>query len=399
MMRSVHFPLLAANPALVYLDNAATMHKPACMMQALEQFYTQSYATVHRGIYAASEEATVQYAAARATIAQWLGVMPADVIITAGATASINMVASGLAGHYLQAGDEIVITALEHHANILPWQRLARQYHCVLRVVPVTASLQLDYTALHAMLSPRTKLVAVTHIANSVGTVVDIAAIAQAAHAVGALVLCDAAQSVGHLPIQFAALGVDYLVCSGHKIGGPTGIGLLVGTAESLHRLEPVFVGGGAVRTVSWEGYELAPLPVGLEPGTPPIAQAIALAATVQYWRQTIHYPDLAQHYTMLMERLVTGLAALPSITVLGDPAHLVAHSHIVSFVHASLHPHDIAAFLDRQQIAVRAGTHCAQPLFAQLALPGSVRVSLAPYTTMTQLEKLLTALAALPTV
>lgn len=393
MMTSVDFPLLRAHPALRYLDNAATMHKPACMLAALQNFYTTDYGTVHRGIYQHSEGATAAYARARVIIAQWLGVDAQQVVFTAGATAALNMVAQGLAATYLRPNDEIIITLLEHHANILPWRRIAQQIGCKLHVIPVQDDLQLDENTYRKLLSSRTKIVALTHVANSVGTVLPIQRLANQAHAVGALVVVDCAQSVGHMPVTLSSLNADFIAFSGHKIGGPTGIGILAGTPAALALLEPVFLGGGAVRVVTADHYELLEVPERLEAGTPPIAQAIALGVTIQYWQEHVAYTALHQHYQRCMQLLVHALQELPQVRILGDWHKLQQESHIVSFVHAHWHPHDIAAALDQEHIAVRAGTHCAQPLFEHLAVHGSVRLSLAPYTTIEDIEYTLAAL------
>lgn len=395
MMHRHDFPYFIHNPEEIYLDNAATMHKPAVMLQAMEHFYTHEYATVRRGIYQSSELATISYDNARAIVAEWVGAQQSDVIFTSGCTASINTVAFGLA-HTLTAGDEIVVSILEHHANFLPWMRIAMQRNCKLRVVGCTENLMLDMQQLADTINSCTKIVAITHMANSIGTLVDIATVSQLAHAVGARVLVDCAQTIGHLPVLLKDLGADYITFSGHKIGGPTGIGVLAAAPDALSHLEPMLLGGGAVRRVTTDSYTFDNLPMALEAGTPPIGEAIGLASAIKYWQSTVKHEILANQYRDLMQQLIVGLHEMPKLRIIGDTTHLSQHGHIVSFVHEMMHPHDIAEFLNQQNIAVRAGTHCAQPMMQNLGISGITRVSLAPYTTSAEIEKLLSALKQL---
>jgi cysteine desulfurase/selenocysteine lyase len=391
-----NFPILHIpyrGKQLIYLDNAATTHKPQAVIDAVTHFYTHDNATVYRGVYHLAEHATSMYEQARANVASFIGAhAPAEIVFTSGTTESINLVAATWA-QSLRASDEIVISELEHHANILPWQALVQSKGIILKFIPVLPNGMLDLSLLPRLLTHKTKLVAVTHISNALGTHNDIRAIIQAAHAVGAKVLVDAAQSVAHQQLNVVELDVDFLAFSGHKIFGPCGIGVLYVKQELHQELPPYKRGGGMVYEADFSSSSFLDFPHRLEAGTPPIAAAIGLSAAIDYMRANIDYDVLQRHEAHLTAALIDGLVAIKRIRVLGPVEQLRSHGSIVSFVIDDMHPHDVAAYLDQFGICVRAGHHCAQPLAKKMGIEASVRVSFAVYNTMEEVEALLKAL------
>lgn len=401
---------------LIYLDNAATTHKPYAVLNAEREFYEKGYASVKRGIYGSGEQATQSYEAARARVATFIGAEhPAEIAFTSGATDSINLVAKAWGELNVGPGDVIVVSELEHHANLLPWQRLAADRGAFLRYIPVSFDGTLSLAALDDIICPQTKLVSITHTSNAVGTQTDIARVTQRAREVGAKILIDAAQAVPHQKINVAELGCDFLVFSGHKMFGPTGVGVVYINKKRHHELQPYRLGGGMVHTVlrdvllpvhGEEGPELLakgasrttwlPMPHMLEAGTPPIAQVIGLVAAIDYLEHTIGYAALARHERALMHTLIDGLESINSIAILGPVDELRESAHLLSFIVDGVHAHDVAAFLDCHGIAVRAGHHCAQPLAQKLGITASVRVSLYAYNTHEDIHALLTALKQL---
>ncbi len=386
------FPLFTIHKALSYLDNAATTQKPLEVIEALTTFYSTHNAPVHRGIYTLAEEATTQYEQARTSVAVYCGAQPDEIIFTKGATEGINLIASSWAAKQLVPGDEIIISELEHHANILPWLRLEAEKGCVVKYIPLHARGVLNYEAYAAMLTSKTKLVAVTHTSNVLGTQVDLPLIIAHAKAVGAKVLVDACQAAGRTHLVLNALGADFVVFSGHKMLGPTGIGVLYIARQVQPEVASYQLGGGMVQSVSFHDYQVAKAPLRYEAGTPPIAQAIGLEAAIHYLYR-ISFEELAQHEAALCARLLEGLTKLPSITILGPKEELARSGHMVSFVSSKAHAHDIAAFLDTKLICVRAGNHCAQPLHASLGIDASVRVSFYGYSSLDDVDRLLSAL------
>lgn len=382
---------------LVYLDNAATTHKPLAVLSAEREFYEKGYASVRRGIYGSGERATQAYEDARARVAAFIGAQePAEIVFTSGATDSINLIAKAWGEPHIGPADEIVISELEHHANLLPWQRLANERGAFLHYIPVSFDGTLSLAGIDDIITPRTKLVAITHTSNAVGTKTDLMRIMQRAREVGAKVLIDAAQAVPHEKVNVHELGCDFMVFSGHKMFGPTGIGVAYINKNIHETLQPYRLGGGMVHAASLFEASWLSMPHMLEAGTPPVAQAIGLVAAIDYLEHTVGYAALAHHERSLMHALIEGLELIPDITILGPVDELYDAGHLVSFIVDGVHAHDVAAYLDAHGIAVRAGHHCAQPLAQKLGITASVRVSVYAYNTHEDIQALLTALKQL---
>lgn len=373
-----HYPFLRIHPNLHYLDSAATALMPEQVFTAIDRWNRGYTVPIGRSIYPLGEEATALYEASRAEVARFCGAKPQELVFVRSATDGINIVARSWARANLHAGDEIVLTIAEHHASWVTWHELARSLGTIVRVVPLAHDgTTLDYEAYGRFLSDRTKLVVYPHVSNVLGTRFDTARIVRAARQYGARVLCDAAQSVAHMPIDFHALGVDFLVFSAHKLGGPQGIGALV-CAESVHaELEPAQFGGGMVLGVGEEtGYR--PMPHLLEAGSPNGMGAYGFAAAVRVI-QGYNRAELIDHYAILAAMAYSGLSAIPGVRVISDPEAL----SLISFTVGGVHPHDVAAILGDRNVLVRAGFQCAQPLHGALGLStGSLRASFGPYTT-----------------
>jgi cysteine desulfurase / selenocysteine lyase len=376
------FPIFSAHPDYIYLDNAATTHKPRAVLDAMQNFYSTSYATVHRGIYRLSEEATALYEGARTTAANFIGAKPEEIVFTKGATEGINLIAQTWGQDHIFAGDHIIVSAMEHHANLLPWQQLIQQKGAVLDIIPVNAQGLVDYEAYAALLTEKTKLVAITHSSHIFGTVVDVERISKAARAVGARILVDACQSAPRGLVNSAQIKPDFLVFSGHKMLGPTGIGILYVDQAIADEIRPYHVGGGMVFEADYQNSSWRKPPHRFEAGTPPIAEAVGLAAAINYLQHTIQFPALRDFETKLCSYASDRLAAMPGLSLLGPDGTYQGSRHIVNFSAAAIHHHDIGAIFDKQGIAVRAGDHCAQPFMRQIKLPGSVRLSVYCYTT-----------------
>jgi cysteine desulfurase/selenocysteine lyase len=374
---------------LVYLDNAATTHKPRAVLDALDQFHRRDNSNVHRGVHTLSQRATDSYEGARARIAQFLSVETDEIIFVRGATEGINLVANAFLRPRLQPGDEVLITAMEHHANIVPWQLACEATGAKLRVAPMSQAGELLLDELEALLTPRTKLLALTHISNALGTVNPVAQIAEMAHAHGVPVLVDGAQAVQHLPVNVAKLGVDFYALSGHKLYGPTGIGVLWGRSAHLEEMAPWQGGGDMIRSVTFEKTEFAPPPLRFEAGTPHIAGAIGLGAAVEYLTE-IGLEAIAAHESDLLAAATDAVAAIDGVRLIGTAAQ---RASVLSFVVEGVHPHDIGTVLDRNGIAVRTGHHCAQPVMAFYGVPATVRASFGLYNYRAEIEPLCTAL------
>jgi len=374
---------------LVYLDNAATTHKPRAVLDALDQFHRRDNSNVHRGVHTLSQRATDSYEGARARIAQFLSVETDEIVFVRGATEGINLlVANAFLRPRLQPGDEVLITAMEHHANIVPWQLACDATGAQLRVAPMSQAGELLLDELEPLLTDRTKLLALTHVSNALGTVNPVAQIAEMAHAHGVPVLVDGAQAVQHLPVDVAQLGVDFYALSGHKLYGPTGIGVLWARAEHLEAMPPWQGGGDMIRSVTFEKTEFAP-PPRFEAGTPHIAGAIGLGAAVEYLTE-IGLKAIAAHERELLAAATDAVAAIDGVRLIGTAAKKAS---VLSFVVEGVHPHDIGTVLDRNGVAVRTGHHCAQPVMAFYGVPATVRASFGLYNYRAEIEPLCTAL------
>jgi cysteine desulfurase/selenocysteine lyase len=376
------FPILERQvhgKPLVYLDNTASAQKPLVVLQALERFYLTENSNVHRGLHELSLRATEDYEAARLALQRFIGAREScEIVFTRGTTESINLVARSLGDKGLVAGDEILITEMEHHSNLVPWQLLCQRTGAALRVAPIDDGGDLLLDDFERLLGPRTRLVAVTHVSNALGTRNPIERITEMAHAAGALVLVDGAQGVVHEPVDVHGLGCDFYAFSGHKLYGPTGIGVLYGRRDRLEALPPFLGGGDMVRTVSFEHTTYSDLPYKFEAGTPDIAGAIGLGAAVGYL-EGIGMTRVAAAEQELLAYGVERLSALPRLQLVGRPRR---RSGIVSFNIKGVHPHDVGTILDREGIAVRAGHHCAQPLMRRMGVVATVRASIGCYTT-----------------
>jgi cysteine desulfurase/selenocysteine lyase len=383
------FPILhtrVRGRPLVYLDNAATSQKPQSVIDAIGRFYGSANANIHRGVYALSEQATVAYDEARARVARFLGASsPSEIVFTRGTTEAINLVAQSWGRATLRPGDEILVTAMEHHSNLIPWQLIAEQTGAVLKAAPITDRGELDLEAWRGLLSERTRLVAVAHVSNALGSVNPVRELADAAHARGALVLVDGAQSVPHLRVDVAALGCDFFACSGHKLYGPTGVGVLFGRAELLERMPPWQGGGGMIASVTLERSTWAEPPARFEAGTPPIAEAIGLAAALDYVDR-IGLDAIGAWEDALLRQAIEQVGSVSGVRLIGSASHRAA---VLSFVMDGVHPHDAGAVLDDEGIAVRAGHHCAQPLMRRFGVPATIRASFACYNTPDEVEAL----------
>ncbi len=380
---------------LNYLDSAASSQKPASVIEAIRCYYERSHANVHRSIHTLGEEATELYEAARDAVRGFLGARSREeIVFTRGTTEGLNLVAQAL-GRTLARGDEILVTEMEHHSNLIPWQMLCRDRGTILRAVPVLQGSYLDMDAFDRLLSPRTRVVAVTHVSNVLGTINPIEAIARKARAVGAAVVVDGAQAAPHMPVDLAASGADFYVFSGHKMLGPTGIGVLYGRKEALERLEPAWGGGEMIKEVWIDHAQWNDLPWRFEPGTPPIAGAVGLHAAVEYLGK-LGMERVHAHEQALTAQCLDALARIPGVTIYG-PHNPELKGAVVAFNIEGVHPHDGAALLDQRGIAVRAGHHCAQPLMKRLGIVGTLRASFSVYNTAADVERLARAVAALP--
>lgn len=385
------FPILQqlvhGDRPLVFLDNAASTQRPRQVIDVLRRVYEHDYANVHRGIHTLSERSTEQYEEAREKVRAFIGAKHAhEIIFTQGTTASINTVARSWGDANVQAGDEIVLTTMEHHSNLVPWQQLAARTGAVLRHIPITDDGLLIVDELERMLSAKTKLVALASVSNVLGTVNPVAEIARRVHTAGALLLVDAAQSVPHGKTDVTALGADFLAFSGHKMLGPSGIGVLYGRAELLDAMPPFMGGGSMINRVYLDRFTPAELPAKFEAGTPPIAPAIALGAAIDYLN-ALGVDAVARHEHELVRYAYERLEEIDGLRILGPPPS--KRATLVSFTLAQPHPHDVAQLLDQQGIAVRAGHHCTQPLHDRLGIAASTRASFYLYNTPAEVDLL----------
>ncbi|MCI1686961.1 cysteine desulfurase [Schleiferilactobacillus harbinensis] len=380
-----------AVPDAVYLDSAATSQKPQAVIDALVHYYTRQNANVHRGVYTLAEQATEAYENARQTVADFIHAEDtANIIFTRGTTESLNWIAQSWGGTHIQAGDEIIITIMEHHSNLVPWQQLALRTGAKLRYVDIDDQGLLDMPAYRAMLSARTKIVAVTQVSNVLGTINPIQEIGQLAHAAGAILVVDGAQSAPHMPVDVQALGADFFAFSGHKMLGPTGIGVLYGKMALLEAMPPIEFGGEMISKVEKFQTTWADIPWRFEGGTPNIAGAIGLAAAIRYL-QAIGLDKIRDHERALTAYALDQLKAIPGLTIYG-PQDAAQRGGVIAFTLNGVHPHDLATVLDTQQVAVRAGHHCAQPLMQRLGVVATARASFYLYNGQADVDRLVAA-------
>ncbi|MEO7130997.1 MAG: SufS family cysteine desulfurase [Dermatophilaceae bacterium] len=406
------FPILARtvrdDKPLVYLDSGATSHKPRVVLDAERAFYEQHNAAVHRGAHQLAEEATDDFEAARETVAGFIGAPADEVVFTKNATEALNLVAYAFSNaapteaakddrFVLAPGDEILITEMEHHANLVPWQELARRTGAHLRWIPLGDDGKLDLSNLDGLLTERTKVCAFTHVSNVLGTINPVTELAARAHAVGALVVLDACQSVPHLAVDVRTLGADFIAFSGHKMYGPMGIGVLWGRTELLEVMPPFLTGGSMIELVTMERSTWAPAPQKFEAGVPNAAQAVGLAAAVR-WMQALGLDRIHEHESGLTARLMAALADRSWIRVVGPPAG-EARGGAVAFVVDGVHAHDVGQVLDDDGIAVRVGHHCAWPLHRALGAAATTRASFGVYNTRSEVDALLTSLDRVPVI
>ena len=375
---------------LVYLDNAATTFKPRQVADAVSRYYMMETANIHRGVHYLSEQATEQYELARQKVQHFINAPTADeIVFTSGTTASINLVAQSLGQGYLKAGDEILITHMEHHSNIVPWQMLCEQVGCKLIVAPIDDDGELILDEFKRLLSPRTKLVSVVYVSNSLGTINPVRQIIEAAHANATPVLLDAAQAVANLPVDVQVLDCDFMAFSGHKLMGPTGIGVLYGKANWLEKMPPVNGGGDMILSVTFEKTTYNKVPGRFEAGTPHIAGVIGLGAAIDYV-SAIGLSDIADYEQELLAYAVERLADIPGIRFIGQARHKTS---LVAFLVEEVHPHDIGTILDSEGVAIRAGHHCTQPLMQRFGVPATGRASFSFYNTKEEADILAEAI------
>jgi cysteine desulfurase/selenocysteine lyase len=375
---------------LVYLDSAASSQKPEVVIEAISEYYRNHNANIHRGIHTLAEEATRMYEAARNKVAECIGAQPEEIIFTRNATEAINLVAQSWGRSNLRAGDTILLSEMEHHSNLVPWQILAAERDVRMEFVPLTGNGELDLEACEKMLSRGPKLVAMTQMSNVLGTIVPIRDVIRSAHSNGALVLVDAAQSVPHMPVIVGELDADFLAFSAHKMCGPTGIGALYGKTAILRTMPPFLGGGDMIRKVDWRTFVSNDLPYAFEAGTPAIAEAVGWGAAVDYLR-AVGLDAIHRHEKAVVAYAMERLREIPGLTILGPEAS--KRGGVISFTMDGIHPHDVAQILDSSGVAVRAGHHCAMPLHTKLGLSASTRASFYLYTSFEEVDALIAGL------
>ncbi|MBS7825260.1 aminotransferase class V-fold PLP-dependent enzyme [Wohlfahrtiimonas chitiniclastica] len=387
------FPILSEkvhDKPVVFLDTGASAQKPTCVIEAEKNVYEKYYANIHRGVYFFSQESTERYENVRKVVCNLIGSHdPREIIFTKGTTESINLVAHSLGGLLLKEGDQVMITEMEHHANIVPWQMICQLKGAHLLVVPVLDDGSLDMAFLDANLTERVKIVAVTQISNVLGTINDIATITQKAHAVGAKILVDGAQGIVHEPLNVSQLDVDFYVFSAHKLYGPTGVGVVYGKKDLLNAMPPYQTGGDMIDEVTFEKTTFAPLPNKFEAGTPNIAGVIAFEAAIKFV-QEIGFDYIAAHEKELLDYATEELSKIPEVRIIGTAPNKVG---VISFVVKGVHPHDIGTMLDHFGVAVRVGHHCAQPIMRRFGVPATARMSFGMYNTKEEVDQLIDGL------
>ncbi len=391
--RAADFPILARpvrGKRLVYLDNAATTQKPEAVIEAEARYYRQSNANIHRGVHWLSQHSTDLYEESRERVRALLNAARSEeIVFTRGTTEAINLVAYSWARTNLKAGDEILITTMEHHSNIVPWQLACAQTGAVLRVAPIGDDGALDLDAFDALLGPRTRLVCVVHVSNALGTVNPVQELVRRARAAGAVVLVDGAQAIAHTTVDVQAIGCDFYAFSGHKVYGPTGIGALYGRHELLQAMPPWQGGGDMIRTVSFESSTWADAPQRFEAGTPNVAGVVGLGAAIDYLRE-VGVERIAAHEHALLEYGTRAMQAVPGLRLIGTAP---GKAGILSFTIDGIHPHDLGTILDTEGVAIRAGHHCTMPLMQRFGIPGTARASLALYNDESDIDALVAAI------
>jgi cysteine desulfurase/selenocysteine lyase len=389
------FPILAEHvrgKPLVYLDNAATTQKPTAVLEALKHYYEHDNANVHRGVHLLSERATRAYEESRARLARFVNAPdPHEILFVRGTTEAVNLVAQTFGRRRVGAGDEVLVTHMEHHSNLVPWQMLCEEKGASLRVAPVTDEGELDLDSLERLLGPRTRLLAVTQVSNALGTVNPVADIVERAHARGVPVLVDGAQGVPHAGFDVQGSGADFYAFSGHKMYGPTGIGVLWARRELLEEMPPWQGGGDMILSVTLEKTVYNRIPYKFEAGTPDISGAIGLAAAAE-WMQSVGVEAIAAHERSLLDHAVRALREVPGLRLVGTPRH---RAGVVSFLLGDVHPHDLGTIVDRHGVAIRAGHHCAQPLMRRYGVAATARASVGAYNTHEEIDALVAALHA----
>ncbi len=385
-----HFPIFDNQAKLIYLDNAATTQKPGKVIQAVQSFYESGYSSVHRGVYALAEASDRNYEGVRALAAAFLGAGQAsEVIFTSGTTAGINLVATSFLKPRLNPGDVVLITALEHHANLLPWQSVCRQKAAELKVIPLSPGGELDLDAFETLLDERVRMLAVSQVSNVLGTILPVQELAARCQEKNIPILVDGAQGAAHIPLALADWGIDFYACSGHKLYGPTGLGLLYGKQDHLESMAPLLTGGDMVRSVGFEFVEYASPPRRFEAGTGNIAGVVGLGAALEF---IMDMRNKESAHPLNVPEIHDKLSEVKSLRLLPGPAEKMP---IFSFNMDGVHPHDLATYLAGRNIAVRAGHHCAQPLHHHLGVRASLRVSFAPYNLPEEMDRLIEALHA----
>ena len=386
------FPILSKTnrgKPLAYLDNAASSQKPNCVINCLAKYYTEQNSNVHRGVYALAEEAEIEYQQARQTIADWLNVSIEEIIFVRGATEALNLTAHSFSRSNLKPGDSIILTQMEHHANIVPWQMIAKEKNLKIKVVPILKDGSLDLEHLSTLIrEDETKLLSLCHISNSLGTINPVEQIIKEAHANNITVVVDGAQSIPHTRVDLKKMGCDFFAFSGHKVFGPMGIGVLYGKKELLQSMPPYQGGGDMIDQVSFQGTTFAPSPQRFEAGTPNVAGAIGLASAIDYL-SNYDMTELARHEDSLLQFAQSELQKINGLKIHGNAAEKVA---VISFSIEGVHPHDLATLLDSEGIAIRTGHHCCQPLMESLGVSSTARASFAFYNTMEEAKRLVEA-------
>ena len=387
------FPILSRkvnNRPLIYLDSAATAQKPQVVIDAVDNYYKFQNANIHRGVHTLSQEITIAYEEARATVKKHLNAAHAhEIIFTKGTTDSINLVAYSFGKKYVNEGDEILISSMEHHSNILPWQQLCEDKGATLKVIPINTEGEIDLKEFKILLSAKTKIIAITHVSNTLGTINPIKELISLAHQQNIAVLIDGAQAVPHLLVDVVDLDADFYCFSAHKLFGPTGVGVLYGKQKWLNEMPPYQTGGGVIKTVTFEKTTFADLPLKFEAGTPHISGAIGLAAAINYVN-ALGINNISEYENELQVYATKRLSEIDGLRIIGTAANKAA---VISFVVDGLHPFDIGVILDKQGIAVRTGHHCTQPLWNIYGLQGTVRVSFAFYNTIEEIDSFIVAL------